>query len=59
MKKQNSVKDKRGYKDSDFPIARSLVEYEKKVWRQEDIDDATEKASRRITDFIFDPAHSF
>lgn len=58
VKKQNSVKDKRGYKDSDFPIARSLVEYEKNVWRQEDIDDATEKASRRITDFIFDSVHS-
>lgn len=59
VKKQNSVKDKRGYKDSDFPIARSLVTYEKNEWSREDIDDATDKASQRIVEFIFDTGNYF
>lgn len=53
VKKQISVKDKRGYKDSAFPIAKSLVLYSKDKWEKDDIDRATEKAAQRITDYIF------
>jgi len=53
VKKQSSVKDKRGYKDSEFPIAKSLVTYSKDKWEKEDIDKATEKAAQRIADYIF------
>ena len=48
---------KTGYIDSQYPIATSLVkEYEnngKPYWYKQDIDKATEKASNRITKFIF------
>lgn len=53
-KKQNSIKDRRGYKDSNFPIAKSLVNYKKDLWEKEDIDTATEKAAQRIVSFIFE-----
>lgn len=53
VKKQSSVKDKRGYKDSEFPIAKSLVVYSRDKWGRKDIDDATEKAAQRIVDYIF------
>lgn len=53
-KKQNSIKEKRGYKDSAFPIAKSLTEYKKDLWEKEDIDAATEKAAQRIVSFIFE-----
>ena len=52
-KKQNSINDRRGYKDSNFPIAKSLVNYKKDLWEKEDIDTATEKAAQRIVSFIF------
>lgn len=51
------IKDKTGYKDSHYPIARLLVEkYEnstKPYWTKEDIYKATEKAGERIMTFIF------
>ena len=53
VKKQNSVKEKRGYKDSTFPIAQSLVSYPNDRWTKDDIDSATEKAAKRIADFLF------
>lgn len=53
VKKQNSVKEKRGYKDSAFPIAQSLVSYPNYRWTKDDIDSATEKAAKRIADFLF------
>ena len=52
-KKQKSVKNKSGYKDSIYPIAQSLVDYRKDVWTKEDIDAATSKAADRIVSFIF------
>lgn len=52
-KKQNSVKDKAGYKDSTYKIAQSLVNYPSNVWTKEDIDKATQKAAKRILEFIF------
>ncbi len=53
VKKQNSVKEKRGYKDSVFPIAQSLVAYPDDRWTKDDIDKATDKAAKRIVGFIF------
>lgn len=53
-KKQSSVKDKRGYKDSLFSIAKSLISYSKDKWEKDDIESATKKAAKRIADFIFD-----
>jgi len=52
-KKQKTIKEKRGYKDSDFAIAQSLTEYHKDEWTKIDIDNATQKAAERIVDFIF------
>lgn len=53
VKKQNSVKNKRGYKDSAFSIAQSLISYPKDKWEKEDIDKATQKAAKRIVEYIF------
>lgn len=53
VKKQTSIKDKRGYKDSVFPIAKSLISYPKDKWEKMDIDTATKKAAQRIVDYIF------
>ena len=53
-KKQKSIIDKSGYKDSQYAIARSLTDYESDLWTKEDIEQATQKAARRITNFIFD-----
>ena len=52
-KKQKSVKDKAGYKDSKFMLAKSLTEYESDRWTKVDISTATGKAAKRILDFIF------
>ena len=52
-KKQNSVSSKLGYKDSKFPIAESLTRYNADCWTKADIDKATDKAAKRIVDFIF------
>lgn len=52
-----TLKDKTGYIDSKYPIAKGLVEQyrkaEKLYWTKTDIEKATEKAKDRITDFIF------
>ncbi len=52
-KKQTSIHDKSGYKDSKFSIAKDLTSYPKDLWTKEDIDKATEKAAKRIVKFIF------
>lgn len=53
LKKQSSINDKCGYKDSRFSIAQSLISYPSDVWTKNDIKLATEKAATRIADFIF------
>lgn len=52
-KKQKSIKDKRGYKDSSYNIAQKLVEYPQDTWTKDDIDIATNKVAERIVQFIF------
>lgn len=56
-KVSTTLEDKSGYIDSKYPLARALVEEyrdkDKVFWAKEDIIDATEKASERITNFIF------
>ncbi len=52
-KKQKSVKDKAGYKDSSYCIALSLVNYSSDKWGKDDIEKATRKAADRIVAFIF------
>ena len=53
-KKQHSVNNKTGYKDSSYAIASDLVDYEKDTWTKDDIENASEKAANRISNFIFD-----
>jgi len=50
---QNSIKDKSGYKDSRYAIARAMTEYPTDTWTKDDIDKATNKAVERIVKFIF------
>ena len=49
---------KTGYVDSKYPLAQALVKKykneERPIWRKKEIEQATEKATRRIIDFIFD-----
>lgn len=52
-KKQSSVLNKSGYKDSRYAIAQSLTKYYKDIWTKKDIDTATQKAIHRIAKFIF------
>ena len=52
-KKQKSVKEKKGYKDSKYGIASALAEYPSDTWKKGDIAAATEKAVSRIISFIF------
>ena len=53
-KKENEISKGSGYKGSRFPIAHSLSSYPKDTWTKEDIDLATEKAAKRIADFVFE-----
>ena len=53
-KKQRSITDKAGYKDSRYNIAKSLIDYKTDIWTQDDINKATEKVANRIVKFIFD-----
>lgn len=53
QKKTKKVSDKAGYKNSKYPIARSLVDYPKDMWQKEDIDKATKEAANSIYNFIF------
>ena len=52
-----SLKDKSGYVDSRYPMARQLVRrYQneaKAYWTKQDIEEATTKIGERITGFIF------
>lgn len=52
-KKQNSIKDKKGYKDSMYTIASELTNHPRDTWTKEDIESATNNAVRRIVNFIF------
>ena len=52
-KKQTSVRVKKGYKDSNYPLASALVSYPNDFWTGADIKKATEKACCRIANFIF------
>ncbi len=53
-KKQKSIKNKQGYKDSKYKISEALTNYKKDTWGKKDIEKATEKAANRIVKFIFD-----
>ena len=52
-KKQKSVINKSGYKDSKYTLAKSLTSYQSDTWGINDINKATEKAANRILSFIF------
>jgi hypothetical protein len=52
-KKQKSIDEKAGYKNSMFGLAESLTSYPKDTWTKEDIEISTDKAVNRIVDFIF------
>lgn len=52
-KKQKSIKEKSGYKDSSYNIARALVKYPTDTWLKDDIEKATQKATLRILQFVF------
>lgn len=52
-KKQTSVRQKTGYKDSRYVIAEMLTNYSKDLWEKEDINTATRKVASRIVKFIF------
>ena len=54
-KKQKSVAEKAGYKDSKYNIAKALADYPSDVWTKTDIETATGKVSTRLLDFIFGP----
>jgi hypothetical protein len=53
-KKQKSIIDKSGYKDSRYHIARAITNYPKDFWTKDDIETATIKVAERISSFIFD-----
>ncbi|QGG98631.1 HNH endonuclease [Streptococcus iniae] len=53
-KKDNNVTNRHGYIGSKFPIAKYLASYHSDTSTKIDIDVATEKAARRIADFIFE-----
>ncbi|MBQ4535390.1 MAG: DUF262 domain-containing protein [Clostridia bacterium] len=57
-KTSTKLEEKTGYVSSAYPIASYLVKayqnIEKPLWTKEDIEQATERASQRIVDFIFD-----
>ena len=52
-KKQQSITNKLGYKNSKYNIASTLVSYPSDLWTKDDIEKATKKASERILRFIF------
>ena len=54
-KKQKTVTEKAGYKNSTYNIAKALVDYPSDVWVKKDIETATEKVATRLLDFIFGP----
>lgn len=52
-KKQKSIKQKLGYKDSKYNLAHSLAEFPRDLWTKDDIDATTDKIAERISDFIW------
>lgn len=52
-KKQKSIPNKAGYKDSKYNIALALVDYPNDLWTKDDIEKATNKVASRICSFIF------
>lgn len=56
-KVSTSITKGTGYVDSNYPLAKALVEHYQSVakptWVKEDINSATEKATARIMDFLF------
>ncbi len=52
-KKGTLVQDKKGYLGSNFGIASALSSYPSDRWEKKDIEDANQKVSERICDFIF------
>ena len=57
-KKQKTVAEKAGYKDSKYNIANALVDYPSDVWTKNDIETATGKVSTRLLEFIFGPSQN-
>ena len=53
-KKQKSIVDKAGYKDSKYNIARALIDYPKDTWTKGDIETMTVRIAERISRFIFE-----
>lgn len=55
---QNSVKERKGYKDSEFALIQQILsdfgDEENPIWTVKDIQDRNEKISKRIKDYIFD-----
>ena len=58
QKISTSIKNKKGYKDSNYPLANKLVKQYKNIkhpnWTKENIDTATTEATERIIKYIFD-----
>ena len=52
-KKQTSILNKSGYKDSRYAIAIDLTNYRKDKWEKDDIEKATLKVAERLLKFIF------
>lgn len=52
-KKGNTVRSKRGYRESAFGLASELTHYPNDQWGKDDIEMSTDRAARRIADFIF------
>ncbi|WP_427191947.1 DUF262 domain-containing HNH endonuclease family protein [Streptococcus sanguinis] len=53
-KRENTITSGHGYIGSKFPIAKFLANYQSDTWTREDIDKMTEKAAKRIADFVFE-----
>lgn len=55
---QNSVKERKGYKDSEFALIQQILsdfgDEENPLWTVKDIQDRNEKTAKRIIDYIFD-----
>ena len=52
-KKQNSIINRMGYKDSKYNVASSMVKYPSDIWTKDDIASATQDIAARIVKFIF------
>lgn len=52
-KKQNSIINRMGYKDSQYNVASSMVKFASDFWTKDDIASATQDIADRIVKFIF------